>query len=100
MQQSPHNASTWVRPRTHASFAHTQVGSALFVAPEVLSNSVGAPYDGAAADVWSCGVILFYMLFGRHPYLQPQDDASSPVEQVLALFKRWAGRRRAVPMLM
>ncbi|ETO27531.1 hypothetical protein RFI_09602, partial [Reticulomyxa filosa] len=39
------------------------VGTVHFVAPEVIAGD----YD-AAADVWSCGVILFFMLFGYPPF--------------------------------
>lgn len=47
-----------------------QVGTALFVAPEVMQNFNGGRYDGQAADVWACGVVAFIMLCGRHPYLR------------------------------
>jgi serine/threonine protein kinase len=40
-----------------------QVGTALFVAPEVMHNFSNAAYDGAAVDVWSCGIILFIMVY-------------------------------------
>jgi len=39
------------------------VGSTCYVAPEVLSRASGQP-----ADLWSCGVFLFYLLSGRRPF--------------------------------
>lgn len=41
------------------------VGTTYFMAPEVLSKE---PFDPYAADVWSLGVTLYYMIFKQLPF--------------------------------
>ncbi|GLU22632.1 hypothetical protein SLE2022_386940 [Rubroshorea leprosula] len=55
---------------------HTTCGTPNYVAPEVINNK---GYDGAKADLWSCGVILFILMAGYLPF----EDSN-----LMALYKK------------
>jgi hypothetical protein len=50
-------------------FCVDSVGSPAYISPEILT---GKPYDGFKADVWSCGVVLYALLFGCFPFSASQ----------------------------
>ncbi|KAJ3385642.1 hypothetical protein HDU92_002958 [Lobulomyces angularis] len=54
------------------SLFNTSCGSPCYAAPELV---ISDGYVGEAADIWSCGVILFAMLCGYLPY---DDDPANP----------------------
>jgi len=44
---------------------HSFVGSPEYAAPEILLEQ---PYSGFKSDVWSCGIVLYALLFGEFPF--------------------------------
>lgn len=46
----------------------SRVGTPAYLAPEVITNQPGQVYDGPAADVWSCGVLLYILVTDRYPF--------------------------------
>ncbi|PWA64788.1 hypothetical protein CTI12_AA341570 [Artemisia annua] len=60
----------------HDGLLHTTCGTPAYVAPEVIGKK---GYDGAKADIWSCGVILYVLLAGFLPF---QDD------NIMAMYKK------------
>lgn len=66
------------KPIDNHAFAQTMVGSPIYMAPEILKNE---SYD-SRADVWSLGVVLYEMLFGKCPY----EERTIP--RLMMLFER------------
>lgn len=48
-------------------------GCPAYVSPEILESTSG--YSGRAADMWSLGVMLYTMLFGRYPFHDNEPSA-------------------------
>lgn len=63
----------------------SRVGTPAYMAPEVIKAGSRSDYNGMMADIWSCGVVLFTMLFGAFPfnYKHQHGDSSEYLCQLL-----------------
>ncbi|PNH04021.1 Serine/threonine-protein kinase SAPK10 [Tetrabaena socialis] len=80
---------------TAHSLPKTRVGTINYMGPEVLLAGPSQRYDGAKADIWSAGVVLYAMLFSRVPFDVPSEqeeeqagggegrDRSSTIQRIL-----------------
>lgn len=58
-----------VRVRSRKQLLTDVVGSPQYIAPEMLHHKYSFP-----VDMWSAGVLLFLMIFGRYPFEDETDD--------------------------
>jgi len=59
------------------------VGSPAYIAPEILK---ARPYNAIKSDVWSSGVVLFALLFGRFPFSSYQYECMASGEALAVQF--------------
>lgn len=65
LKVSDFGLSAFAESKRQDGLLHTTCGTPAYVAPEVINRR---GYDGAKADIWSCGVILFVLLAGYLPF--------------------------------
>ncbi|XP_058754167.1 CBL-interacting serine/threonine-protein kinase 6 [Vicia villosa] len=76
LKVSDFGLSTFSEHLKQDGLLHTTCGTPAYVSPEVIAKK---GYDGAKADIWSCGVILYVLLAGFLPF---QDD------NLVAMYKK------------
>ena len=58
--------------------SRTTCGTPAYMAPEILKNQ---PYNAFQADVWACGVSLYFMLNADVPFKQDESKVQLKAEQ-------------------
>lgn len=66
----------------------SRVGTPAYLAPEVVMATGGETYDGKAADVWSCGVMLYAMLCACYPFGRSEDAGLPADARLRAMLRR------------
>ncbi|KAJ5071350.1 serine/threonine-protein kinase fhke-related [Anaeramoeba ignava] len=56
---------------------NTFLGTFHYLAPEVIRKAGRGGY-GKSCDIWSCGIILFFLLFGKLPFSEERKEKSLP----------------------
>eukprot|EP01026_Neomeris_dumetosa_P042194 TRINITY_DN35080_c0_g1_i3.p1 TRINITY_DN35080_c0_g1~~TRINITY_DN35080_c0_g1_i3.p1 ORF type:complete len:402 (-),score=14.21 TRINITY_DN35080_c0_g1_i3:636-1841(-) len=65
------------------SCAKSIVGTIMYMAPEVLTAAQSGSYEGEKADVWSCGIMLYRMLFSRFPFCRSSEKRANIYTSIL-----------------
>ncbi|CDW85253.1 cbl-interacting serine threonine-protein kinase 9 [Stylonychia lemnae] len=63
---------------TYPNLSNTTCGTLSYISPEILKNE---PYDAKFTDIWSLGVILYYMLVGKLPF--DSKDMKKQLEKII-----------------
>jgi serine/threonine-protein kinase SRK2 len=66
----------------------SRVGTPAYLAPEVILTTKGKTYNAKAADVWSCGVLLYIMLAGAYPFSRPEDETLPAPQRMHVMLQR------------
>jgi len=62
------------------SAATSQVGTLSYMAPEVM-RSTNQQYNAKVADVWSCGVVMYVLLYGQYPFDNVAEGEPAPANE-------------------
>eukprot|EP00210_Caulerpa_lentillifera_P003254 g3106.t1 len=67
----------------------SRLGTPYYQAPEIWTlsadDTINPRYDGKRADIWSLGILVYFMLFGRYPFFVNRNGVMSDAEREAAL---------------